>query len=90
MNFVSLLGNTARGYSDSMSGERKSHKKNGALVSQERELIGRRSKWSYLSGMALIVSDRFELGVASEQVINFFPAVVIRVSHSFSLPYDDL
>ena len=57
---------------------------------RERDLIGRRSKSSYLSGMASIVSDRFEFWVASEQVIDFFPAVVIRVSHSFSLPCDDL
>jgi hypothetical protein len=44
--------------------------------------IGRRSKESYLSGMASIVSDRFELRVASEKIIDFFPAVVVCVRHS--------
>jgi hypothetical protein len=52
--------------------------------------IGRRSKESYLSGMASIVSDRFELRVASEKIIDFFPAVVVCVRHSYSLPCDDL
>jgi len=56
----------------------------------KKGLIGRRSNWSYLSGMALIVSDRFELRVASEKIVHFFPTVVVGVRHSYSLPCDDL
>jgi len=56
----------------------------------EKGLIGRRSEQSYLSGMALIVSDRLELGIAPEKVVHFFPTVVISFCHFPSLPCDDL
>jgi len=53
-------------------------------------LIGRREHPSYLSGMALIVSDGLDLGIAPEQVVNLFPAVMIRVNHSLHLSQNTL
>ncbi|MGQ9588355.1 MAG: ArsR family transcriptional regulator [Thermoplasmata archaeon] len=53
-------------------------------------LIGRRERFSYLSGMASIVSRRLDLRLAAKQVVNLFPAVMVRVHHSSHLSSEDL
>lgn len=57
---------------------------------KKEDVIGRRSICSYLSGMVvdieeLLGRDRLDLRLAPEEVIHFFPAVVVRIHHSFHL-----
>jgi hypothetical protein len=35
--------------------------------------------------MVSIVSDRFELWLAAQEIVDFLPAIVIRVNHSSHL-----
>ena len=53
-------------------------------------MIGRTEHRSHLSGMALILSSWLEFGVAPEEVVDLFPAVVIRVNHLSALPCRNL
>ena len=44
---------------------------------------------SYLSGMVSIVKHGFELGLATKEIVHFFPTVVIGVHHSAHLAEDN-
>lgn len=58
----------------------------GAEVTGKKGSIGRTEHRSCLSGMASIIRSWFKFGVAPEEVVYLFPAVVIRVNHLPSHP----